>query len=304
MLKINAAVIGAGSIGLKHIGILSKLSYVKKIYVVTKTNLKITNSKIVVVKNLRHIFNEKIDYFIISNPTTYHYRTLLKINNNFSNKIILVEKPLFDKYQIIGKLKNKVFVAYNLRFHPIIQYLKINFSNKKINYISVRSLSNLRTWRTNIKYNLSSSSEKKFGGGVVKDMSHEFDYITYIFGRINSINYFKKKLSNLKINTEDFFKIIFSNKNIKFGNLELAYFSKNIVRDINIHTNNLTVEANLVSNYINITHNGKIKKINFSKKSLPNSYVIMHKNILTNKHKNLCTIKDGLKLNKLMDSFK
>ena len=44
---------------------------------------------------------------------------------------ILVEKPIFDKPQKIINFKNKnIFVGYNFRFNPIINYLKNYF--KKI----------------------------------------------------------------------------------------------------------------------------------------------------------------------------
>ena len=40
----------------------------------------------------------------------------------------------------------------------------------------------LPSWRKNIIYNKSYSSDKKKGGGVLLDLSHEIDYITWILG--------------------------------------------------------------------------------------------------------------------------
>ena len=48
---------------------------------------------------------------------------------------ILVEKPIFDKPQKIINFKNKnIFVGYNFRFNPIINYLK-NYFKKNNSFI-------------------------------------------------------------------------------------------------------------------------------------------------------------------------
>ena len=48
------------------------------------------------------------------------------------------------------------------------------------------------------------SAQKKLGGGALLELSHELDYIDHIFGE-NSLTYsYNKKLSDLKINVDDF----------------------------------------------------------------------------------------------------
>jgi CMP-N,N'-diacetyllegionaminic acid synthase len=119
--------------------------------------------------------------------------------NFFSNKIILVEKPLFHKYKNISLKKNKIFVNYNLRFNPVISFLR-KIKNKNSFYSANLSCSSyLPDWRKNRNYIQTYSAKKVMGGGVLLDLSHEIDYIQSIFGKINNIEYAKiLKISDLK----------------------------------------------------------------------------------------------------------
>ena len=80
---------------------------------------------------------------------------------------------------------------------------------KKIRYKKIWSVNifcgaYLPCWINNIHYSKSSSAKKKLGGGVLLDLSHELDYIQWLFGKME-IEYCKsKKLSNLNIETDDF----------------------------------------------------------------------------------------------------
>ena len=93
-------------------------------------------------------------------------------------KKILIEKPLYNEFKNIKKIKNKIYVGYNLRNLNIIKSLKsIIFNNKEniydINFINHSFLPN---WRKNIPYQKNPLvQKKKYGGGVILDCSHEID---------------------------------------------------------------------------------------------------------------------------------
>ena len=111
---------GYGSIGRRHVKILSRL--VKKKNITILTNQKLSNFR--TIKTLKEI--NKIDpyYIVVCNPTSDHINKIRFIEKNFKNKLVLVEKPLFSKPNKINIKKNKYYVAYNLRFNPIINFLK------------------------------------------------------------------------------------------------------------------------------------------------------------------------------------
>ena len=54
--------------------------------------------------------------------------------------------------------------------------------------------------------------EKNLGGGVLNDLSHEIDYALSIFGDFKIVYSYTNKISNLDIDTNDFFIALLSNK--------------------------------------------------------------------------------------------
>ena len=129
------------------------------------------------------------------------------------------------------------------------------------------------SWRKNIIYNKSYSSDKKKGGGVLLDLSHEIDYITWILGSFTKKYFIYQKFSNLKTTSNDFVSLIGSNKKTKYMLINLDYFSKIPKRQIIIEGITL-FSCDLIKNSIKVKNFNKMKSIEFSKKSKDESYVI------------------------------
>lgn len=289
----KAAIIGYGSIGKKHANILSKLKIFNEIYIITNQKV-VSNFK--KINSLNYLKNIDPDYFLICSETKKHYQQLKYIVNNFRKKIIFVEKPLYEKNYKLNLNNNKVFIGYNFRFHPIIKYLKNFIKNKKVLSATVLCGSFLPNWRKNILYNKSYSSDKSRGGGVLLDLSHEFDYVKWILGPIIKKYFSYKKISNLKISSNDFMSFIGSSKKAKYILINLDYFSKIPKRQIILEGNNFSLHADLINNYIKIKELEKNKLIKFSSLSNKKSYIFQHKNILNKKKKIACTYKEAIKL--------
>ena len=111
-----------------------------------------------------------------------------------------------------------------MRFHPVIIFLKKYLKNKTIFSVNVVSFSFLPFWRK-INYSKSVSAKKRLGGGIVLEMSHELDYLNWIFGDLNILSSFNKKISNLKIDTDDTLVATFKTKLKEIINLNLNFFS-------------------------------------------------------------------------------
>jgi predicted dehydrogenase len=157
----------------------------------------------------------------------------------------IIEKPISDSVKktrqflkSIRKSQTLVAVGYNLRhseslnvFRSLIQE---NFIGEVISFKSEVG-QYLPNWRTNIDYRKSVTAQKSLGGGVLLELSHEIDYIRWIFGPIIWVNGSALKLSSLEINTEDFVSATLAVKSEQFkknliGTLSMDLFRKDITR--------------------------------------------------------------------------
>ena len=150
---------------------------------------------------------------VITNPTFLHIETAIRCAELGMH--LYIEKPLDmnlsrlpELVDIVGRKGLTAYVAYNLRFHPGIKELKRIVEKKKVWHVSVCNRSWLPSWRPGTDYSEVYSAKKEEGGGVLLDLSHEPDYIQYVFGKIKSIEGTCKKASNLKVDVEDTADII------------------------------------------------------------------------------------------------
>ena len=294
-------IIGYGSIGKLHADVLSrKKKFVKNIYILTKQNCEPFTK----INSLQKIPTINPDYIIISSPTSEHYKQLLFLEKTLSRKLILVEKPLFLKNENLNIKKNKVFVGYNMRFNPLIQFIKNKIKNKRIWSINIFCGTYLPHWRKDRDYRFTSSAKKKLGGGVILDLSHELDYTQWLLGNIELDNVISAKLSNLKIDTDDFLSISGTANKFTRVQIDLNYFTKKATRRIIIDGKNISIDADLVEKKIFVSE-GEKKSI-FSKKSLHRnySYEHLHKALLKKDFKVCCNYEEGKNLMFLIDKIK
>lgn len=284
-MKKKILIIGFGSIGQKHASIFNKLN--------CQINIISSQPKIFKYKKIdyRDIKNYEPDIVIIATTTNMHFQDLKITDNILKNKIILVEKPLFNKNINFSSKRNTILVAYNLRFLPIIKFLKkICSKNKPLN-CEVKCHSFLPKWRKR-KYILTSSAKKKLGGGVLNDLSHEIDICFFLFKFMKNYFLSKNKLSNLKIDTEDYAYIICKNKDLPIS-ISLSYFTKIEQRNIFLEFRNFSIEADLLNNICFIKKKNLTKKIKFKK---TDTYSYQAKNLIKSNLGEFCTIKEGLKV--------
>lgn len=299
-MKKKVLIIGFGSIGKRHAAILKNFKIISEVYILSRRNSKIFKN----INKLSQIKEIDPDYIIICSTTSDHFRHLKYIEKNFSKKIVLIEKPLFNKFHKFSILKNKVFVGYNLRQHPVLKFIKNFIINKKIFSVNIVCNSYLPNWRKNINYKNSYSSYRRLGGGVLLDLSHEIDYIEWIFKKIKKLDFVKiKKLSNLKINVEDY--VLISGKT-RLSNfiIDLNYFSLYPRRQVVVDGNNFSIKGDLINNFVEIYFKNKNKKIISFKNDKNYTYVKQHELILNQNYRTLCTYVNANKLMLLLDKFR
>lgn len=248
-------IVGLGSIARKHINSLKKLNYNFEIFALrSNAGSKIENDVINIYEIDEITFS--IDFAIISNPTNLHYKFIEILAKK--NVPLFIEKPplhsLLNSKKLIDLIEGRNlinYVAFNLRFHPCILYVKENILNKKlrINELNVYCGSYLPDWRPKQNFRESYSSNPKMGGGVHLDLIHEIDYITWLFGFPEKTSGVFRNNSSLKIDSIDYANYIFEYKFFT-ASIILNYYRKKVKREFEIITDKEIYTIDLIKNSV------------------------------------------------------
>lgn len=299
---MRVLIIGLGSIAQKHIKVLKEICDSLEILALrSKKGSIILNN----VKNI-YSWNEipnNLDFIIISNPTSEHFST---IKNSLRFKVpLFIEKPPLSELNNSQELLNLInenniptYVGFNLRFHPIIFWLKKNLQLNKIREVNVYCGSYLPEWRKGIDYRQCYSAKKELGGDVHLDLIHELDYTRWLFGDPINIKSTRSKKSDLEINSFDFANYLLEYENY-YVNITLNYYRRDTKRTIEIILENETWVADLINcsvidsnnNIIFNYNNFKIIQTYFDQMQYFLKNIKTNKNIMNNFEESLKTLK-------------
>ncbi len=295
---MSALIIGYGSIGKKHAEILSRLG--STVSVVTSQAIE----NYLCYKTIEDAFkktNVDYDYIIIANPTYMHYQTLKTMGDLGFQGIILVEKPLFSELKLQGfSLQKNIYVAYNLRFHELFTYLKKLLEDDQLISFSAQVGSYLPNWRKESDYRNSYSAKKEWGGGVLRDLSHELDYVLWLCGACIEVTAMGGHLSTLDINSDDIYSILMRCKQCPQVNIQLDYLNKIPMRQIIIQTKNQhSINIDLISGKLIL--NGEIKfQVDAA---IQKTYIKQHELLLKQDFTDFCDYTQGIAVVKLIETI-
>ncbi len=277
-MSLKILIIGYGSIGKRHAQVLQEYFTNIDITLISSQNLPNAYPSLESLPNL-HAF----DYYIISSPTAHHLAHLSYLDSKVQNKKIFVEKPLFESaHSFTPSGKNLIIVGFCLRLHPLLWQVKTILQNFTPYAVEVSCGSYLPLWRKDVDYRKVYSAHKAQGGGVLLDLSHELDYIQWLFGDFDdeSLVGFNGKISELEISSDDTLMLVGKTKQNTLIQLNLDYFSKNPKRLMRIHTSKQSIELDLLANSLTITDTqGKSESsyITFERNEL---FAAMHQSVL------------------------
>ena len=174
----RALVIGYGSIGQRHARILANLGLSTAVVSRRQVDAETVFSGIA-----EGVEEFKPDYVIVASRTNEHAGDIETLAATGFSGVVLVEKPLF---MTMGSMPANQFarchVAYNLRFHPLMQALRRHLGGRAVYAAHCHAGSSLPTWRPGTDYRTGYSAIKDQGGGVIRDLSHELDYVLWLLG--------------------------------------------------------------------------------------------------------------------------
>jgi predicted dehydrogenase len=282
---LRAIVVGHGSIGARHSRLLCELGC--DIAVVTRSTLAeaVTHASLT-----EALANQQPDYVVICTPTAHHREALITLAESGFSGHVLVEKPLFDFVTTLPEAPfTSLSVGYNLRFHPVLQRMKEHLGAEEALSIQVCVGQYLPEWRPGIDYRNCYSSCKLLGGGVLRDLSHEFDYLGWLVGPWQHVTALGGRFGNLEIDSEDLFTVLYGTASCPVVSVQLSYLDRVPVRRIHVNTGEHTLLADLVAG--TLTVNGKTETFRVERDY---TYLAMHRAVLAGEFYKLCSPADGL----------
>ena len=212
MLK-RLLIIGLGSIGARHARLARELL----------PNLEITvlrhgrcpeNSEPGIdycVNSLTDALRHNPQAAVISNPATLHLEAAIPLAR--AGVHLLLEKPIAEAPHGVAELielcrahRLVLMTGYNLRFLPSLQRFREFLREERVGRVlSVRAEIGqfLPAWRPGSDYRQTVSAKAALGGGVLLELSHDIDYLRWLFGEVQWVSAIHRKQSDLEIDVED-----------------------------------------------------------------------------------------------------
>ena len=148
---------------------------------------------------------------VIANPASYH----LNVANALAQigAHMLIEKPISNVTagvsQLLQTCKDQgtvLLTGYNLRYLPSLQRFRALLLEGSIGkVISVRCEIGqyLPAWRPDADYRQGVSACSALGGGALLELSHEIDYLRWLFGDVDWVRATLSHQSDLELDVED-----------------------------------------------------------------------------------------------------
>lgn len=153
---------------------------------------------------------------------------------------VLIEKPLGDTLEAVDRLRAEarrtgriVGVAYCLRFHPTLLRVRDELATGALGpaqSVAVWCGQQLADWHPGSDHRQGYSASRALGGGVVLDLSHELDYLQWLFGPVEAVTAATRNTGTLGIETEEVADVILRLGHGLIGACHLDYLARPAVR--------------------------------------------------------------------------
>jgi len=265
----SALVVGAGSIGRRHLSNLKKLGVTRLAacdphpdrleYVAAQFQVECFSDIAAGLGNFQ------ADAVLVCTPPVAHVEQSIQALRAGAH--VFIEKPLSDRLDRVKELRNEaaksgavVQVGYNLRFYPSIQKLKEVVDASvvgKILWAHVEAGSYLPDWRPWQDYRKSYTARREAGGGILLDGSHEFDYVTWLFGAPQEVACMAGHVSQLEVDVEDCATAMLRFPDGTRADVHLDFIQRSYSRNCTLVGPLGRVQWDLPGNWVQITRPGE-----------------------------------------------
>ncbi len=224
---MRGLVVGLGSIGRRHLANLRTLLPDADLWALRRTGADAPVPAVKVVSTLEAALEARPQFAILASPSPFHVAEALVLAE--AGVHLLIEKPISDQREGLSRLielcHNRSLVlmtGYNLRFAPSLQALREALPRIG-RVLSVRAEVGqyLPDWRPGSDYLRGVTARPELGGGVVLELSHEFDYLRWLLGEVASVCAVTGTRGDLGLAVEDLAEVLLTFESGAIGSVHL-----------------------------------------------------------------------------------
>jgi predicted dehydrogenase len=274
-----AVVVGYGSAGRRHVRLLQELGC--QVAVVSRRSIDHAPC----FPCLRDaLLTLPVEYVVVANETSQHAVTVEELlAHGFAGRL-LVEKPLG---ALAAGTLNGTFrlaaVGYNLRFHPILAELAHELRSERLVAMQIYCGQFLPDWRPGTDYRMCYSADATRGGGVLRDLSHELDYLLWLAGDWRRVAALGGRLGTLEIGSDDCWALLLELERCPVATVQVNYLDRPGRRQMVINTTAHTYAADFNRNVLTI--DGETRAFEVARDEL---YLAQHRAALSGDASRLC----------------
>jgi len=264
-LHDNYLVVGSGSIAKRHITNLrasfpsAHVSCVSASGRILKTNETDAHD---IHADLKSAINSRPYFAIVASPAPFHIIQAVELLD--AGVPVLIEKPLASSAKLvldsgcIDILKanvHRVDVAYNLRYLSSAPYMHKCLTERvvgSIHNVIAEVGQYLPDWRPQSDYRRGVSGQKKLGGGALLELSHEIDYLVWLFGKFNAVYCIATNSGALDIDVEDSVDALLINERGFSVNLHMDFLQRSPSRYCKVIGEKGTLVWDLLNNSVSL----------------------------------------------------
>lgn len=282
---MKALVVGFGSIGARHARVLEEMGW--EVAVVSRRSGAARREYGDLATAVPDF---SPDYVVIANETAAHRGSVEELASTAFSGTVLVEKPLFDQpAPVPAHHFRSAFVAYNLRFHPLTEKLRAFATSHRVHAADVYVGQHLASWRPGTNYATSYSAWRARGGGVLRDLSHEIDYVRWVLGPIAELTADGGHLSTLVGDSDDVFSLLARTAAGAVAAVHLNYLDRNPRRTVTLLASEGSITVDYVPGRVDV--DGKSEVVTVDRDA---TYRAMHQAAVLGRVSALATFDDGM----------
>lgn len=316
---LAVAIVGFGSAGARALEVLRELRPDADFLVLSRSKSSGLNG--VTASSFNELLTFAPDAVVLAGPATTRQDVLRHLGD--LEVPFFIEKPLGHSLSeaiavvdLLGPAVEQSQLGYNLRFsESLIAFREIVRAGRvgRVLRFSAETGQYLPDWRPGKDYRETVSARAILGGGVLLELSHEIDYLRWIFGEWEWVSAWVGRTSSLEIDVEDTALVTIGVRGEEsvgqlVGQLSLDFVRRDKTRTVTAVCENGTIRWDGIAGTVDLYDPSESRWANLVTDSAsPSSYEAQWASFLSvveQKTRPLVGIKDGVEVLRALEAIR